>query len=1054
MILSKFLKPKWQHRDANIRLSEIDNLNDPTILNQIAQNDEDTKVRQAAVIKINDLNILNQIAQTDADNSVREIATQRFQELLCCQKDNCANLDTRLSWVKKLSDAEQLAYVAQQGSEVELRMAAIEKIESEELLGDIAINDTNNKVRLTAVNKLTQKSTLERVIKAARNNDKRVTKKARERLDEIQRPEQVRTECEEICTKLEALEALDESKFKQINTEFKRLQERWQAIVAEADTAYKTRFHQAEQAVITKLEHHQQAIEAAKKREEAMIPLREAKQKLCEQMEALLIDLKNREQLNAEAEQAFQQQLEPIQSEWPYIPSLDDENEEKRWQERFERALQSVQKRHQQLQEHHELANQLDAVCQKAETLLNKTKPLKPEVVKDLQSHWEKISLPEKLQSLSLFSQLRQRFDNNLKAIKTRLQREKQERHQKTQQLKKLLQDLETVLEAGELKTAIPLEEQARKLLKSIRYGDQQQYKSLKRRLQNHRAKIGELRSWERWGNQQERENLCQQVETLLETEDETPSELIRITEEAQNAWKQLGSSGYSRTLQKRFNQACQAAYLRYREHLCQQMEKIAESEIDDPETTAKMIRQAHNIWKDLGSQGHTQELWERFNNACQAAYEPCREFFNLKAQEREQNFFEKQSICERLELFAEETNWENPDWKQVHRFIRETDKEWRNVGPTNRKVKKGLQQRFQAIMKVLETYLDEERQRNCHYRLNLMFKVDAVAAKLEAFMAQAKELDDKQQIDTKINEAIEEIKKLQNQWQVTIPHKSRRVEREFWNTFRNSCDIVFNYRKNQQEAHKKELQAYLKSKIALCEQVEALADLDNKAIKTAPSQVKKIRTEWNAINAEWQKLAQPTMRSRKVKANEAIEERFETACQKIEKLFQSQLFAERREQIELLKKKAALCVQIEQKAPMSLAEIQTTWASYDKLEDAKLEAAIEQRFQQACAGKTIISDNALQMKEKLCIRMEMLAGIDSPPESSKTRLAYQVERLSATFHGEIESVEPQIEAEEIERKWYLTPAPPSSVLRLEERFNKASEAFYSSLSSDSDAES
>jgi hypothetical protein len=1045
MIFSKFIKPKWQHRDPNVRLSEIENLNDPTILNQIIQNDTDIKVRQAAVKKINDLTILNQIAQNDTDNNVREIANQRFKQLLCCEKDHCPDLETRLSWVKKITDTEQIIYIAQQGTEIELRIAAIEKIEPEELLGNIAINDPNNKVRIAAVNKLTEKSILEQVIKAARNNDKRVSKKARERLDEVERPEQVRAECEEICTKLESLESLNESKFKQINTEFKRLQERWQTIVTEANTNYQTRFNQAKQAVISTIKHHQQAIEAAQKREEAMIPLREAKQGLCEKMEALLIDLKNREQIDKETEKSFQQQLEPIQSEWPYIPSLDDKNEEKRWQDRFDRAFQSVQKRHQQLQIHQELANKLDNICRKAETLLNNTKTLQPEILKDLQTHWDKISLPEKAHTLSLFSELQKRFDNNLKAIETRLQREKQERHKKTQQLKNILQELETALEAGELKTAIPLEEQARELLKSIRYGTEQN-KTLEKRLQNNSAKIGELRSWQRWGNQQERENLCKQIETLLETDTESPSELIRITEEAQDTWKKLGSSGYSKALWERFHKACQAAYLRYREHLCLQMEKISEREIDDPENTAKMIRQAHNIWKELGSQGHTQALWERFNNACQAAYEPCREFFDVKAREREQNLFEKQSLCERLELFNEETNWKAPDWKNVYRFIREADKEWRKIGPTNRKVKKGLQQRFQSIMKVLETYLDEERQRNCHYRLNLMFGVDAVASKLEAFMAS--EHDDKKQIDKKINTAIEEIKKLQNQWQVTIP-RSRRIEREFWDMFRSSCDVVFNYRKDQQEAHKKELQAYLKSKITLCEQVEALADLEgDKAIKNTPAQVKKIRLEWNTINAGWHKIAQTTQR-RKAKANEAIEDRFEKACKNIEKLHQNQLVTERREQLDLLKKKAALCTQIEQKAPMSLSEIQAAWISYNKLEDAKLEAAIEQRFQQACTGKTNFIENALKIKEKLCVRMEMLAGIDSPAESLETRLAYQVERLSATFHGEkVESIEPQIEAEEIERKWYLIAVPPS-VLSLEERFSKASEAFYSSYSSE-----
>jgi len=81
-------------------------------------------------------------------------------------------------------------------------------------------------------------------------------------------------------------------------------------------------------------------------------------------------------------------------------------------------------------------------------------------------------------------------------------------------------------------------------------------------------------------------------------------------------------------------------------------------------------------------------------------------------------------------------------------------------------------------------------------------------------------------QIGHKINDAIKTIKKCQEQWQVTVPN-SHRVEREFWNTFRYACDVVFNYRKQQQEAHKKELQVYMQAKMALCEQVEALAKGD-----------------------------------------------------------------------------------------------------------------------------------------------------------------------------------------------------------------------------------
>jgi hypothetical protein len=256
-------------------------------------------------------------------------------------------------------------------------MAAIEKVvERDGVLGNIAINDTNGKIRLLAVEKLTQKSTLERVVKGARNSDKRVSRRAREKLDEIERPLQLRAKCEEICASLDSLEQrlssetsqIDDSKLKLANAEFKRLQESWQALAAEADTECQTRFDKAQQAVMAVFENYQQAQLAAQAREQARAPLRAAKQALCDQMEALLIDFKKRQRLDGEDEQ-----LNALQSQWAETQALDDPAEEQQWQARFERIAQSVQKRQNQLQAYHKTASQMEAVCLKAETLLNKT---------------------------------------------------------------------------------------------------------------------------------------------------------------------------------------------------------------------------------------------------------------------------------------------------------------------------------------------------------------------------------------------------------------------------------------------------------------------------------------------------------------------------------------------------------------------------------------------------------------------------------------------------------------------------------------------------------
>jgi len=1084
MIFSNLIKkPKWQHRNPDIRQIEIENLDDPQILKDVAQNDEAPEVRQAALHKINDLTVLDQIAQHDTNNKVRELAEHRLKQLLCGQKNDSPALETRLSWVKDTTDTERLAYIAEHGLEVELRLAAISLLEREGLLGDIAINDPISEVRIAAVTKLTQKSTLERVYKATRSRDKRVSRLARDKLDEVieqlERPERVRTESEAICTKLESLERrltsdslnqklaqslIEYSKaLKQDHAEFKRLQERWQAIAAEAPSDCQTRFTNAQQSVMASLSNHQQTLEAEQQREQAVAPLRAAKKELCEQIESVLIDLKNSQRLGNEDQKTFDQRFNTLQSQWSQTQPLDDPEEEQQWQARFERISQSVQKRHQKLQAYSNLANRLESTCAQAESLLEETNLFHSESLKDLtarwQAYWEDVP---KDKPLPVFSELNSRFEKTLETLQTRLQKQKEQRKQAVNEFKQVLKDLETVLDKGELKTAALLEQQARQLYSNFANLSASREQSLERRLHVCSDKIKELRSWQHWGNQLERDKLCQQIESLLETE-ENYSELVRLTEEAQTAWKRLGSSGHSRELWERFNHGVQRAYQCYREYLCVQMEHLSERSDDNPENTARQIRQAQAAWKLLGSQGHSQEFWERFNQACQTAYEPCKIYFSNKAREREQSLTDKQELCDRLEAVVQETDWENANWKEAYNFVRESEKKWRSIGATDRKYKKVTQRRYQSAMQELETHLDNERKRNCRYRINLIGQVDEIASHLKEAIetqndAAAKgDMTAKKTIEDKINKAISEVKKLQDQWQVTVPG-GRRVEREFWMVFRSACDVVFDFRKQQQEVQKKEIQAYLQSKTALCEQVEELANLEGEAIKTAPTQVNKLKEEWKNIKKEdWKNIGSV----RKNKATEAVDERFNKACRFIDKLYKVQQATERRKQIEWLKQKAAFCVEIEQadtlaqqefgEDPNWLPSVQAAWAEFPQLDEADWEKAIERRFQKACTVASTgeppqVSKKTLENKEILCVRMEILAGTESPPEAAQARLAHQVARLSAAMSGEpLQEKDPQIEAEDIERNWYLSGAvSPEQTQNLEQRFSIACEVFYS----------
>jgi hypothetical protein len=1084
MIFDNLIKPKWQHRDPEIRKSALETVSDPTIIHEIAQHDSVAEVRKAALVKITALEIMTAIAQQDPEAEVRELATQRLKQLLCGQKDHSPSLETRLAWLKQNSNAEVIAQVAVQGQEPELRLTAVEQIDREGLLGDIAINDPASEVRLAAVEKLTQKSTLERVFKAVRNRDKRVSRKAKEKLDELieslERPKRIRAEGEAICGRLESLEQrlaaensplrqevtiIEESKvWKQEQAEFKRLQERWQVIANEAEPEFQTRYSQIQQNIIALFEQYQQAQQAAQQREQTLVPLRATKQGLCEQMEALLTELNNRQRLFTEDQVTIEQRSQALQTQWANTHNLDEPAEDRYWQLRFDRANLALKKRIHKLQEYHHLATVLEDICSEVETLFHQNVALKPELVTELPQRWQQVFVAESANEL--LTALQSRFTNALNALATRLQEQKQQREQIAQELKPLLKDLETALENGELKTAIPLEKQARQLFQTLDNLSITRHKSLEKRLQNCTNKINQLRGWQRWGNKLERENLCQEIEDLLTVEVDTADELLFLTEEKQTAWKRLGPAGYSQQLRERFYQACHALYQRYREQLCLQMENLASQAERHPEEIARLIRDIQTKWKQLGSQGHSQELWERFNQASQIAYTPCQVHFNNQAQEREQNFYDKQALCEHLENFIQETSWEQTtDWKKIYHWVREMEHAWRNIGTTDRKVKKTIQRRFQSAMQIIQLHLDEEQQRNCRYRLRLVGQVEQIIRQLQETTTihenrvDISDTEIKKIIEAKISEAIEQVKKIQEQWYVTVPG-NRRVEREFWKVFRSNCDTVFDYRKQQQETLKQELQTYLDAKIQLCEQVEALAHLSGEAIKSAIGIMKKLKENWRNIQSNWNKANNnSTLWRKKLKAIEVIEERFDQACQQVDQRYHRQLANERRQQLDLLRLKAAFCVELEQadtwvrgqaqQEPSAIATIQSAWAQLPQLEDPHWEATIAQRFQQACMAITTseqsVDETVLNHKETLCIRMEIAAGIESPPGAAQARMAYQVARLSeAMSGGERRIVDKPIEAEEVERTWYLSGAAPAEQTSdLEQRFNRAWQAFY-----------
>jgi len=88
---------------------------------------------------------------------------------------------------------------------------------------------------------------------------------------------------------------------------------------------------------------------------------------------------------------------------------------------------------------------------------------------------------------------------------------------------------------------------------------------------------------------------------------------------------------------------------------------------------------------------------------------------------------------------------------------------------------------------------------------------------------------------------------------------------------------------------------------------------------------------------------------------------------------------------------------------------------------------------------------------------LEILAGVDSPPEVKEARMAYQVKRLSEAMKGgnlDGEPADKTAELQTIERTWYLIGAIPAEAAhKLEQRFQQALQTFEQRRTSRKDKE-
>jgi Domain of Unknown Function (DUF349) len=408
------------------------------------------------------------------------------------------------------------------------------------------------------------------------------------------------------------------------------------------------------------------------------------------------------------------------------------------------------------------------------------------------------------------------------------------------------------------------------------------------------------------------------------------------------------------------------------RTELIEEMESLVGSS-EAPRVLADRIKSLQEDWRTI-SKGIVSDApaeWERFHQASQAAYQPCREYFEAQAKLREENLAKRKVLLDRLTAVEAANAAEHADWRLIGEVLREAPQEWRRYFPVDRDDNRPVQLAFAASLARLQAQLGAWHERNIAEKLSLIQRARHLLNQDDG------------------REAIDAIKRLQVLWKEAGP-APRAQEQSLWSEFRAVCDAIYQKRQQAYAEYTAGLEANKIKAAALCEQAEQVAGLSGQPLLEGIGKI----SEWRAAFEALQEMPRADAR--------ALKDRFERAADLC---------------------KAQMARQQTRDADQAIANLFETarrlqayeWAITRNAETSELEAARQtaENFiagtkqwpkgalkivKEAMAKIGPVTDEELLSRERalrtLCIRREIHSETPTPPEDDALRREYQVHRL------------------------------------------------------------
>jgi hypothetical protein len=404
------------------------------------------------------------------------------------------------------------------------------------------------------------------------------------------------------------------------------------------------------------------------------------------------------------------------------------------------------------------------------------------------------------------------------------------------------------------------------------------------------------------------------------------------------------------------------------RAELIEQMEALVGATLHPPEL-AGHIKDLQDQWRTLskGAGEDAEADWQRFHEAAQKAFEPCREYFAEQDQVRQENLRQRGLLYERLRAFEQNQNWEQPDWRMAITAVREARQLWRQHSPVDVAEGQALQQSFNELTASLQARIDAQYERNVKAKRLLIERARGLAASADG------------------RAAIDEVKLLQEKWK-SIGPVPRDDDRKLWEDFREQCDAVFAKRQQEFASHSAALEANRVLASSLCDEMDAIAGLSDQELLDKSKQLPDLRLTFDAI----EDLPKANARQ--------LRDRFERAFERCKRAISQQQARDAEQGWDHVLEAANIV------RAYRLARLQEA----DVVQLDALKQTAEERIANSRAPKPGVdaikhalastddgtpAGNELALRT-LCIRAEILTDTPTPIEDHALRREYQLRRL------------------------------------------------------------